>query len=160
MNAPSGSYVKLSETFYFGIHPQIVKPLGIVKIDHYVSLVEDHEVPDKAGRVAVYHEFPVKDRGAPSIAYLTKIVEFILSLEGVVYLFCKGGHGRSGTVAASVYGKMHRLSGKEAMAHINNEWKAQRDMRYIRPKIIRLGSPQTAIQKRTVTQFLTLSTVV
>ncbi len=145
------SFVKLSDTLYFGIHPQIVKPIGITFIDHYVSLVEDHEVPNKKKG---YHEFPIKDRGAPTLVQLEKIVAFILSLKGVVYLFCKGGHGRSGTIASSVYGKIHKLSGKQAMAHINREWHAQRDMSKIRPKIVKLGSPQTAIQKRTVNKFL------
>lgn len=154
MLTSSGSYVKLSNTLYYGIHPQLVKPVAIPHIDHYVSLVEDHEVPDHTGEKAHYHEFPIKDRGAPTLAYLESIVDFILSLEGVVYLFCKGGHGRSGTIAASLYGKLYHLSGKDAMAHINKEWHSQREMRHIRPKIRKLGSPQTAIQKRTVMQFL------
>lgn len=148
----SGSYVKLSDTLYYGIHPLIVSPVGIPRIDHYVSLVESHEVPSQT--LSYYHEFPIKDRKAPSIPYLERIVTFILSLEGVVYLFCKGGHGRSGTVASAVYGKINRLSGTEAMAHINKEWHNQRDMSMIRPKIIKLGSPQTAIQKRTIFTFL------
>lgn len=147
-----GSYVKLSDTFYFGIHPQIVKPLGIPRIDHYISLVESHEVTEPT--TLEYHVFPIKDRGTPTMRNLEKIVEFILSLEGVVYLFCKGGHGRSGTIASALYGKMNHLYGKDAMAHINNEWHTQRDMSRIRPKIIRLGSPQTAIQKRTVLKYL------
>lgn len=157
MKVSSGSYVKLSERLYYGIHPQIVKPSGMPEIDHYVSLVEAHEVPPSPDQSVEtrYHEFPIKDRGAPTLTYLRTIVDFILSLEeGVIYLFCKGGHGRSGTVAAAVYGTIHDLSGVEAMAHINKEWHTQRNMRYIRPKIRRLGSPQTAIQKRTVIHFL------
>lgn len=130
----------------------IVTPSGIPQIDHYVSLVEDHEVPGETP--SHYYTFPIHDRKAPSIRYLEKIVTFILSLEGVVYLFCKGGHGRSGTIAACLYGKIHHLPGREAMAHINKEWHSQRDMSKIRPKIIKLGSPQTAIQKRTVVTFL------
>lgn len=151
MQSP-GSYVKLSDTFYFGIHPQIVEPVGISKIDHYVSLVESHEVTEPTD--LEYHKFPIRDRCAPTMRNLERIVEFILSLEGVVYLFCKGGHGRSGTIASALYGKMNHLSGKDAMTHINKEWHIQRDMTRIRPKIIRLGSPQTAIQKRTVLKYL------
>lgn len=150
----SGSYVKLSETLYYGIHPDIVKPVGIIPtIDHYVSLVEKHEVSD-ISLTPLYHKFPIKDRCAPSIAKLKEIVKLILSLKGVVYLFCKGGHGRSGLVAAAVYGKINKLSGKDAMKHINKKWHSQRDMSFIRKKIIKLGSPQTAVQKRTVTKFL------
>lgn len=151
----TGSYVKLSDTLYYGIHPQLVKPTAIVdEIDHYVSLVEEHEVPDKTGERCHYYEFPIKDRCAPTLAALKVIIDFVLSLEGVVYLFCKGGHGRSGTIASCLYGRVNRLSGIDAMAHINKEWHKQRDMNLIRPKIIRLGSPQTAVQKRTVIKFL------
>lgn len=151
MQPSSGSYVKLSDTLYYGIHPLIVKPVGMPAIDHYVSLVEAHEVSDTP---PLYHSFPIKDRKAPPLDYLKKIVKHVLSLEGVVYLFCKGGHGRSGTVAACVYGTLHNLNGVDAMTHINHEWRSQRDMRYIRPKIRELGSPQTAIQKRTVISYL------
>lgn len=147
-----GSYVKLSDTLYYGIHPLIVEPVGIDRIDHYISLVEDHEVP--GNDTDEYFRFPIKDRGAPTLLGLNRIVNLITTLEGVIYLFCKGGHGRSGTIAAAVYGKMNGLTGKEAMAHINKEWHAQRDQSRIRPRIVRLGSPQTAIQKRIVRAFL------
>ena len=148
------SYVKLTSTLYFGKHPQLVKPIGISVIDHYVSLVEAHEVPDNDGIRALFHEFPIKDRGAPTLDRLAHIVKFIRNLDGVVYLFCKGGHGRSGTVASAVYGKMNGLNGRQAMAHIRKEWCTQRDMSLLRPKIVKLGAPQTAVQNRTVKSFL------
>lgn len=149
-----GSYVKLSDTLYFGIHPLIVEPVGIDRIDHYISLVEDHEVPGDDNNNEAYFRFPIKDRGAPTLLDLNRIVNLITTLEGVIYLFCKGGHGRSGTIAAAVYGKMNHLTGNEAMAHINKEWHTQRDQSRIRPRIVRLGSPQTVIQKRIVRAFL------
>lgn len=138
----TGSYVKLSDTLYYGIHPDIVEP--DFKVDHYISLVEEHEFPLKPH----YKSFPIKYRKAPTIEKLTDIVDYILSLKGTIYIFCKGGHGRSGTIACCVYGKLNNLSGKEAIKHINQEWHNQRDMSYIRPNIIKLGSPQTAIQKK------------
>jgi hypothetical protein len=144
----SGSYVKLSDTLYYGIHPQVVKPN--IKIDHYISLVEKHEFPIKKE----YKSFPIKDRKAPSLGYLTEIVNYILTLKGNIYIFCKGGHSRSGTVASAVYGKINQLDGKQAMKHINQEWHKQRDMCYIRPNIIKLGSPQTTVQKKVVKEYL------
>ena len=143
-----GSYVKLSNTLYYGIHPSIVLP--DIKVNHYISLVEKHEFPD----YQVKTSFPIKDRKAPTLDGLTKIVNHILSLKGVVYVFCLGGTGRSGTVAAAVYGKIHKLSGKEALKHINKEWHTQRDLSLIRPQIVKLGSPQTAVQKKVVKQYL------
>lgn len=150
-----GSYVKLSPTLYYGIHPRLVKPFTIPVINHYVSLVEDHEIPGGVESASqTYHRFPIKDRKAPSLEYLTRIIDFIERLDGVVYLFCKGGHGRSGTIASVLYGKSHNLQGKEAMTHVNKEWHNQRDLTRIRPKIVKLGSPQTACQKRVVKEYL------
>jgi predicted NAD-dependent protein-ADP-ribosyltransferase YbiA (DUF1768 family) len=146
--ATSGSYVKLSDTLYYGIHPDIVEP--DFKVDHYISLVEEHEFPLKSH----YTSFPIQDRKAPTLDKLTEIVNYILSLKGTIYIFCKGGHGRSGTIACCVYGKLNNFSGKDAIKHINQEWHKQRDMSYIRPNIIKLGSPQTAIQKKMVNLYL------
>lgn len=155
------SYVKISDTLYYGIHPQLVDPGKI--FDHYVNLTEDHEFDSfkyekpSSSSYRTYTNFPIKDRGAPTIELLTVIVNYVLSVSNKgesVYIFCKGGHGRSGTVMSAVYGKLHKLSGVEAMAHIDKEWRAQRDMSYLRPKIIELGSPQTRVQKSIVKKFL------
>lgn len=142
-----GSYVKLSDTLYYGIHPSIIYP--DIKIDNFIGLVEEHEFEDKYDIT-----FPIKDRKAPTLDYLTKIVHYILTLKGTIYIFCRGGHGRSGTIAAAVYGKINQLSGKQALKHINKEWHNQRNMSYIRPRIIKLGSPQTACQKQIVKKYL------
>ena len=148
-----GSYVKLSETLYYGIHPSIVLPN--IQIDHYISLVEDHEfyIKDDYNGVKVT-SFPIVDRKAPTLEYLTTIVDYILSLKGVIYVFCAGGVGRSGTIAAALYGKINKLTGKQALKHINKQWHLQRNMSYIRPNIIKLGSPQTTVQKSIVKSYL------
>ena len=62
--------------------------------------------------------------------------------------------GRSGLVASAVYGRINKLTGKQALNHINKEWHSQRNMSYIRPNIIKLGSPQTAVQKSIVKSYL------
>lgn len=143
--------MKLTEKLYFGIHPGRVEPEGIPRIDHYVSLVEPHEFPHQPKE---YLKFPIKDRKAPSLEQLRKMIEKLEKLEGVIYLFCKGGHGRSGTVAAALYGRLFGLTGEEALKHINDEWHKQRDLKKIRPHIVKLGSPQTTIQKKRVLCYL------
>lgn len=147
-NSMAGSYVKLSNTLYYGIHPQIVLP--DIKVDHYISFVEPHEFPVFLNAIC----FPIQDRKAPTLEYLTTIVDYILTLKGIIYLYCRGGIGRSGTIAAAIYGKINNLNGKQALKHINKEWHSQRDMSYIRPNIIKLGSPQTSVQKNIVKQYL------
>ena len=72
----------------------------------------------------------------------------------MIYIACKGGHGRSGMIAACIIGKIKKLSSEDALNLINNEWRAQRDMSYLSPKIKKLGSPQTRVQKNIVRKFL------
>jgi hypothetical protein len=143
------SYVKLSETLYYGIHPSVVQP--DFKVNHFIDLTHPKEFPDYEEKRTCY---PIKDRKAPEFEKLCEIVEFIQSLEGVVYIFCKGGHGRSGCIAACVYGKQNSMKGQQALDHILAQWKEQRDMSKLRPRIRKLGSPQTNIQKRIVRRFL------
>jgi protein-tyrosine phosphatase len=145
------SYVKLSDTLYYGIHPNVVKPL--FHVDHYIDLTENHEIEIESIHDNII-KFPIKDRNVPLLKDLIKFINYLETLDGIMYIFCKGGHGRSGTISACLYGKINKLSGKEALNHINEQWKLQRDMTKIRPKIRKLGSPQTKKQKDIVITFL------
>lgn len=146
------SYVKLSENLYYGIHPGIVSPN--LDVDHYINLTEDGEVKEFTTTGSTVISFPIKDCKAVSVKKLSEIVKYIRSLDGKVYVYCRGGHGRSGMVAAAVYGKENGLTGKEALDYVNKEWHKQRDMSKIGPKIRKLGSPQTQVQKHAVTKYL------
>jgi protein-tyrosine phosphatase len=146
-----GTYVKLSNTLYYGMHPSRVAPN--VKIDHYVSLVQDHEIKDFDTTIPTY-KFPIKDRRAPTLEYLGVIVNFILTLKGVVYVYCRSGIGRSGTIAAALWGKLHSLSAEDSLTHINTQWHAQRNLAALKPHLVKLGSPQTNCQKNIVQLYL------
>ena len=146
-----GTYVKLSDTLYYGMHPSRVAPN--INIDHYVSLVEDGELPDFNTTIPTY-KFPIKDRKAPTLEYLTVIINFILGLKGVVYVYCKGGHGRSGTIMAALWGKVHTMGGDDALKYINIQWHTQRNLSVLKPHLIKLGSPQTNCQKNVVRLYL------
>jgi len=130
---------------YFGIHPGIVSPQR--NFDHYINLTENN---DYEGSV----HFPIPDRKAPSLGYLADIVKYILSLDGSVYIFCKGGHGRSGTIASAIYGRLENVKGDEAMKTVCDKWRKHRDMNKIRPQIRKLGVPQTRVQKDVVREYL------
>jgi len=147
------SFVKLTKTLYYGIHPSVVIPT--FHVDNYVGFTEKGEMPDDWCPVNTNCiSFPIKDRTAPSLDKLNEIVDYVLNLKGVVYLYCKGGHGRSGTVAAAIYGKENGLSGKEALSHVDKEWRKQRDMTRLKSVVRKLGSPQTSGQKRVIYLFL------
>jgi predicted NAD-dependent protein-ADP-ribosyltransferase YbiA (DUF1768 family) len=153
--------VQLTENLHYGIHPGIVPPN--FHVDHFVGLCQPKEKIDI--KFPNYHSgktiknFPIKDRTAPSQTLLTIIVDYINSLSGVVYIFCKGGHGRSGTIAAAVYGQQQKLTGKQSLEKINKEWHTQRDLTKIGPKVKKLGSPQNMFQKLTVIQYLDKPTI-
>lgn len=150
--------VKLSNTLYYGIYPTIVLP--DYPVDHYIGLTEPNEMPYfECPEHATCISFPIKDRKGISVEKLKSIVDYINSLKGVIYIYCKGGHGRSGMIAAAVYGQRNGLTGKEALKHVNKEWKVQRDMDKIKPEIKKLGSPQTKSQKAVVIEFLDNSDV-
>lgn len=146
------SSVKIFDNLYYGIYPGVVFPS--FHVDHFVGLTEKEELDPFDPQGASIKIFPIKDRKAVSVEKLAEIVEYINGLDGVVYIFCKGGHGRSGMVAAAVYGKREGKNGSESIEHINALWKKQRDMKKLRPVIRKLGSPQTIEQKRVVIQYL------
>jgi uncharacterized protein (UPF0335 family) len=144
--------VKLSDTLYYGIHPTTVLPN--YPVDHFVDLTEVGEVPFFKPVNATYHSFPIKDRTSVSVEELSHIVDYINNLDGVVYISCRGGHGRSGMVVAAVHGKRNGLIGKEALDEIQKEWSSQRDMTKLRKVVRKFGSPQTIAQKAVVVEYL------
>lgn len=151
------SYVRLDKQLYFGIYPGIVFP--DIKVDNFIGLTED-EKKEKITTIfkcpidANCKKFPIVDRKAIDVKQLSDIVDYILSLEGTTYIYCKGGHGRSGMIASAVYGKKYQLSGEQSLQHINTEWKKQRDMNKLSTKVKKLGAPQTLSQKNVVKKYL------
>lgn len=159
----TGSYVKLDPEIFYGIHPGIVYPQA--QFDHYVILttpdqtdnliLDDHWVEYASDADSSIIEHPIADRKAPpTLEEFQHLVSEVLSLQGTVYIACKGGHGRSGLVAAAVYAQKHRISYQHTLKHINTEWRTQRNMAFIRPFIRKLGSPQTAVQKKMLKRFI------
>jgi protein-tyrosine phosphatase len=161
------TYVKLSEKLYYGMHPSIIFP-DIKGINNFIDLTEADEygIHSFDLKKATYKRFQIKDHTAPSIKKLTEIYNYIKNLNGKVYISCKGGCGRSGVVAAIVYGKANNMSGTNALNYINNEWHNQRwfpseplkrysqDINFIRPQITQFRSPETKMQKDIVKKFL------
>jgi ribA/ribD-fused uncharacterized protein len=101
--------------------------------------------------------FPIVDRQVPKdwVAYARFIIlmsDIILSLKSgeLVYLHCKGGHGRSGVVVASLLCYIFGLSPEKSLEQTTKSHSKRHTMR---EKWRKLGSPQTYYQKNFVYKF-------
>lgn len=148
------TYVQLDSTLFYGIHPTI-QPLSW-KPDLFVDLTHEKDnIPHGDCFWKQILSWPTPDRNVPK--KLDQLVELILQAnhrKEKVYIACRGGHGRSGVVAACVYGQKHQLSSKETLNYVQKSWREQREMSYLRPIIRKLGSPQTRRQKEAVYEYL------
>lgn len=110
--------------------------LGLVeiKVDAVINLMEfeelstaGHECPCYAdtlgrlveadGRSLLYHQLPIKDVDVPTrkrMAYILRAIDSLLYEGRVVYLHCRGGHGRTGTVVGCWF-KRHGFSADDAL---------------------------------------------
>lgn len=105
----------------------------------------------------MYMHYPIEDRQIPKnwadfARLILRICNIIKNLEEgeKIYIHCKGGHGRSGIVVASIlcmYNKWHPIA---ALKH-TSECHARRPI--MREKWRRLGSPQSKYQKNFVLKF-------
>jgi hypothetical protein len=84
-----GSYVKLSEQFYYGRHPAASPPDAALRITHYVDLVQHGVVadgglspfvPDDAGATVAH--FPIRDRGTLPVGDIRLIVRHVVRQVG------------------------------------------------------------------------------
>ena len=104
-----------------------------------------------------YINFPIPDRKVPTD--LTLFYKFILMVCDIIealkpgeliYLHCKGGHGRSGIVVACVLCQLYGYTPDRAM-HLTNEYHKEREV--MKERWRELGSPQTRMQKSFVTRM-------
>jgi protein-tyrosine phosphatase len=104
-----------------------------------------------------YIRYSIPDRRVPTnwisfSKFIIKIGSIIKSL-GVkekIYIHCKGGHGRSGVVVASLLCYLYNMEPPEALRETKKYHSLREEMRL---KWRKLGSPQTRSQKHFVTKF-------
>lgn len=104
-----------------------------------------------------YIRFPIVDRHVPHnwtefATFIVRISNIISSLKigELVYLHCKGGHGRSGVVVASIFCYMLGMNPKLALEHTS---RSHSNRSVMREKWRKLGSPQTYQQKNFIYKF-------
>lgn len=104
-----------------------------------------------------YINYPIKDNYIPThcveyskfIIRLAKIIKN-LPKTSMIYIHCKGGHGRSGVVVASLLCFIFNLTPEQALEYTT---KCHSNRRIMRDKWRKIGSPQTYIQKKFIHKF-------
>ena len=131
--------------------------LSDMNVRYFVDLTFPTEVPKKYNirDNCLYLNYPIPDRGVPNnvteyTSVLLKVFDVLKKLEKdeKIYVHCKGGHGRSGILVASlIYLHVGNLSTKECLELTNQ---AHNERTVMREKWRKIGSPQTAPQKKYV----------
>ena len=121
---------------------------ALAGITHFIDLTSPAD-PVKTyqplgGAVRINH--PITDFGVPSPLQMQGILQSIqsaISQGGKVYVHCKGGIGRTGTVAATWLTE-HGLDDEQALALLLQKWQAM-DKRFEEPH-----TPETQAQREFV----------
>ena len=134
-----------------GTDEEVVPRLGALAeagITSFVDLTEEDEgLPPYRGRLAHsvrYARMPIRDFGCPSAEEMRATLDLVdaeLERGEVVYLHCRGGLGRTGTVVGCWLAR-HGRSGEEALARIA-------ELRAQTPNA-RASSPETEAQRELV----------
>jgi hypothetical protein len=104
-----------------------------------------------------YINYPIQDFRIPSCwssfaKLIIKLVNIIknLPVNNMIYVHCRGGHGRAGVVVACILCYIYKISAADALALTTKYHGNRKEMR---DKWRKLGSPQTRSQKHFVTKF-------
>ena len=144
----------------FGSFPtqESITELENMGVRYFVNLTYNYE-----RKITPYHtkykyiSFPIVDHQIPRdrLAFSIFIIQlsdiiYGLAPKELIYIHCKGGHGRVGIVVASLLCHIFSMTPTEALEHTtmyHNNRKAMRE------KWRKIGSPQTTYQKNFVHQL-------
>jgi ribA/ribD-fused uncharacterized protein len=146
----------------FGSYPtqKAVEDLENLGVRYFIDLTCDGEK-----NIIRYHtkydyiRYPIKDHSIPVnwktfASFVLKICAIIKKLDSEanerIFISCRGGHGRSGIVVASILCYLYKIMPVEALRLTN---KYHGDRKEMRDKWRRLGSPQGAYQHNFVRRF-------
>lgn len=147
-------FSQLTNQVYFGKYPcPIIIPqleqLGITLVVNLTVPEEIHpqRLPEYFISGAYLLKVPITDLNiAPDDIAITlvKYIDQAIAQGHKVYIHCRGGHGRCGTIAALWYKYHYKCSGEEALQVIHQ---AHQRRRIIRGRLRKIGSPQRKVQK-------------
>ena len=144
----------------FGSYPtqESVNELEKEGIKYFVDLTDENDtkiIPYSTKFNCI--KFPIKDNHIPEV--WKKFAKFILELSKIIrdlkddeklYLHCRGGHGRSGVVVASILCCLFNISSEDSIKYTS---KCHNNRTNMRDKWRKIGSPQTDLQKKFIYKF-------
>lgn len=144
----------------FGSFPtqNSVNELESQGVRYFINLTHEKESKIKSYTTNyTYINYPINDRSVPKnyteyACFIIKITDIIKELvdDEKIYIHCKGGHGRSGVVVASILCYINNISPEEA---IENTTYYHNKRLVMRDKWRKIGSPQTKQQKKFIYKF-------
>lgn len=144
----------------FGSFPtqEAVTELEKNGVRHFVNLTHNNERKITPYRTQYnYISFPITDHQVPEdrrlfASFIVKLADIIYGLNKgeLIYIHCKGGHGRSGVVVASLLCYIFNMTPTESLEHTTMYHSHRKSMR---EKWRKIGSPQTYQQKNFVHQL-------
>jgi len=146
----------VDDSIYFGKYPDesILQTLSNLKVTtildltHFFENLPSYKVPDN---IKIIH-FEIIDRGVEDDEKVKELIEGIISTQSFpIYIHCKRGHGRSGTIASILYGKMNNKSGKESIDYIK---KCHEKRTVVSKRVRTLNTPMNDIQKEQILRLI------
>jgi predicted NAD-dependent protein-ADP-ribosyltransferase YbiA (DUF1768 family) len=129
-------------------------------VRYFIDLTTPEEKETKITQYTTKYEYinyPIVDRNIPTNWYsyaffIIKICNLIkyLKVNEKIYIGCRGGHGRSGVVTASILCHMFGLSPEESLEYTT---KCHSNRKTLKDKWRKIGSPQTFMQKKFIYKF-------
>ncbi|NLF95454.1 MAG: hypothetical protein GX569_01875 [Candidatus Riflebacteria bacterium] len=162
---PGRCYWVVSDRFLAGsfpYNPGIDNPHDFMRslldngIDAFIDLTEEDELvhyqpvlAELTAKALIYRRFPIVDYSVPTLSEMQQLVAHINQLleEGRnIYLHCRGGIGRTGTVVGC-WLRSQGHGGESALAELANLFSASNAARFSR-------SPETDEQREFVKSFV------
>lgn len=150
----------IKEKAIFGSYPtqESVKELEDSGVIYFINLTNSYEKKIKPYTTKYnYINYPIEDRNVPK--NLVSFANFILELSKIInniknnkkiYIHCKGGHGRSGLVVASLICHLFNYTPDESLKYTSY---CHRQRKNLKEKWKKIGAPQTYDQKKFVHTF-------
>ena len=97
-----------------------------------------------------YITFPIRDKNIEDDEKVKQLVELLVTLVNrgeVLYMHCVGGHGRTGTIAAILLGRLYSLSAHDSLGWVQS-------FHDVRPVTNGRNSPESTLQRNQVFRLL------